>query len=413
MRFAQIPPAVLLALFLSLDLPMSAAEPVSSPSTSSTPRAENPAIGDILAAPLDQLEQAYADQTPPEAVRMLIAISRGSHLGPGEGWFGPAQSRYSWNWLAARHGVAADGAIAQADFRGPAAQFTRLDRNRDGRVDAEDLDWSDGNLWVRQAYLVNRLFRRVDAGGDGRLTREKWLKFFDQAAGNKGELHDEDLRDALLAGVSSAFQPGDAPTKDVLIRGLFSGEIGSMNEGPQINDRAPDFSLKTLDGRQTIRLHDVVGAKPVVLVFGNYTCAPFRSMFPGVEEAARRFADEAVFLAIYVREAHPTDGWRMISNERVGVQATQPKTYAERVAVAAQCAARLKPTMPLLVDEINDPTGNAYSGMPARLYVIDCAGQVAYKGGRGPFGFKTGEMEQALVMTLLDRATTGPEPRRE
>jgi hypothetical protein len=43
--------------------------------------------------------------------------------------------------------------------------------------------------------------------------------------------------------------------------------------------------------------------------------------------------------------------------------------------------------------------------MPARLYVIDPKGIVAYKSGRGPFGFKPGEMEQALVMGL---AETGP-----
>ena len=59
------------------------------------------------------------------------------------------------------------------------------------------------------------------------------------------------------------------------------------------------------------------------------------------------------------------------------------------------------------MDEIDDPVGNAYSGMPARLYVIDAGGKVAYKSGRGPFGFKPGEMEQALVMALArgDSAT--------
>ena len=44
--------------------------------------------------------------------------------------------------------------------------------------------------------------------------------------------------------------------------------------------------------------------------------------------------------------------------------------------------------------------------MPARLYVIDRNGRVAYQSGRGPFGFKTGEMEQALLMTLLDQKTS-------
>jgi len=57
------------------------------------------------------------------------------------------------------------------------------------------------------------------------------------------------------------------------------------------------------------------------------------------------------------------------------------------------------------VDEINDPVGRAYSGMPARLYVIDSQGKIAYKGGRGPFGFSVGEMENALVMALIEQAT--------
>ena len=39
--------------------------------------------------------------------------------------------------------------------------------------------------------------------------------------------------------------------------------------------------------------------------------------------------------------------------------------------------------------------------MPARLYVIDSHGKVAWKSGRGPFGFKPEEMEQALLMLQL------------
>lgn len=92
----------------------------------------------------------------------------------------------------------------------------------------------------------------------------------------------------------------------------------------------------------------------------------------------------------------------MDSNTKVGVSAPQPKTYDERVGIATRCGVLLKPSMPLLVDEITDPVGQAYSGMPSRLYVIDRSGTVAYKSGRGPFGFKVGEMEQALVMTLME-----------
>jgi hypothetical protein len=42
--------------------------------------------------------------------------------------------------------------------------------------------------------------------------------------------------------------------------------------------------------------------------------------------------------------------------------------------------------------------------MPDRLYIIDTKGRVAYKGGRGPFGYKPPEMEQALIMLLMDES---------
>ena len=51
---------------------------------------------------------------------------------------------------------------------------------------------------------------------------------------------------------------------------------------------------------------------------------------------------------------------------------------------------------------MDDKVGNLYSGMPARAYVIDTDGKVTYQGARGPFGFRPGDMEQALIMTLLD-----------
>lgn len=80
----------------------------------------------------------------------------------------------------------------------------------------------------------------------------------------------------------------------------------------------------------------------------------------------------------------------------------QPKTLTERNSVARTCCTALKVTMPMVVDDMNDRIGHAYSGMPDRLYVIDANGRVAYKGGRGPFGFRPAEMEQAIVMSLLE-----------
>ncbi|PWT88429.1 MAG: hypothetical protein C5B56_08755 [Proteobacteria bacterium] len=127
-----------------------------------------------------------------------------------------------------------------------------------------------------------------------------------------------------------------------------------------------------------------------------------------MEELKRRYGDRVEFAAVYVREAHPTDGWRMSSNDDVGIRIKQPCETGERVEVARRCKTALKISMPLLVDELDDRVGHMYSGMPDRLYLIDRQGRIAYKGGRGPFGFKPGELEQALLLLLVDQEGAAP-----
>lgn len=93
----------------------------------------------------------------------------------------------------------------------------------------------------------------------------------------------------------------------------------------------------------------------------------------------------------------------MASNDRVGVQFKQPKDLGERFAVAKQCCQVLEMNMPLVVDHLNDRVARAYSGFPDRLYLIDPDGLVAYKGGRGPFGYNPSELEQSILMLLLEK----------
>src|SRR5262245_46975234 len=131
------------------------------------------------------LEDAFEGQPLTEAAEMLVAIARGSQMGPGEGWFHPGQGRYGWDWLAARHGVKPDESLPRDKFVGPETTFARLDRNRDGELRADDFDWSDRGAYAQQSMMAGYWFRRVNKAGDGRLTREEWLKFFDEAAQGK------------------------------------------------------------------------------------------------------------------------------------------------------------------------------------------------------------------------------------
>lgn len=351
----------------------------------------------------EYLKSAYGDTEPPEGARMLMAILEGSQMGPGEGWFGPAESRYGYDRLADRLGVADPAAgIARERFPATDEAFAVLDRNGDGTIQPSDLDWSDGNPFVRVSYALNRIFRRLDARAAGGLTKDEWTAIFDEAAGTDGELSAKEFAARLLRGEAGGFTPGDKPTTESLVRGLLAGEIGSIYAGPGVGDRAPVFRLREARGEGTIAIDSLLGEKPLVLVFGNFTCGPFRSFYPAVDALHATYGDRAGFLMVYVREAHPEDGWKMESNARAGVAVPQPRSFAERVEVAGQFCTKLEPTMPVVVDDVNDSVGHAYSGMPARLYLVDRDGRVAYKSGRGPFGFIPGELEQALVMHLLE-----------
>jgi len=109
-----------------------------------------------------------------------------------------------------------------------------------------------------------------------------------------------------------------------------------------------------------------------------------------------RFGDRAEFLTIYIKEAHPEDEWQMDSNEDQGVCYRQPKTLPERAAIAKDFLERFEYSIPMVVDSMDNPAEEAYAGWPERLYVIDEAGVVAYKGRVGPRGFKPDELENWL-----------------
>ena len=354
------------------------------------------------------LQEAWPDH--PEWLDMYTAILDDEAMGPNYGWFRTAvtQTRFGWDAARKRFDRDGDGRIARKEFPGRDADFARLDRDRDGALTQADFDFSTSYSPPPPGAFF---FSRIDRDGNGKLTREELEKFFRAAdSDGAGFLSRSDLEAAFPAPARSMSR-GDRPSKAMLIRGLFRQEIGSLQPGPKLDETAPDFTLRTNDGKSEITLSKLIGSNPVVLIFGNFTCGPFRSQAGNFEKLHRRYADRANFLMVYVREAHPTDGWRMESNDKVGVATEQPGTYAERAAVAQRCGTLLGLGFPMLVDTIDDAVGARYSGMPGRFYIIDREGKIAFKNGRGPYGFKPDELEQSLVLMLQDEySESGTKP---
>jgi hypothetical protein len=387
-----------------------------SPALAADPPARPPAASSSPSTPgfsgAAILEKVWPDH--PEWLAMLADILvKGERLSGGDGWFRKAivQTRFDWKSTLKALDTNGDESISRAEFSGPNADFARLDRNRDGVLTAPDFDFTNQGPGAAGASM---LFTRADRDGNGKVTRDELEALFAATDSNGlGFLSLADFQESFdrrSPGLRGSPGAPEGPTRWTFLRTFLRKEMGPFPAGPTLNENAPDFTLKRVNSQDEVTLSKLVGPKPVVLVFGSFTCRPFRGEAGDLEKLHDRYKDRATFLMIYVREAHPSDGWRMEVNDRLGVTVRQPRTYSERDTVAQTCAKTMGLSFPTLVDKIDDSVNDCYSGLPSRLYVIDRSGRVAYKSGRGPFGFDPAELEHSLIL-LLRQDAVGPTNR--
>jgi hypothetical protein len=119
-----------------------------------------------------------------------------------------------------------------------------------------------------------------------------------------------------------------------------------------------------------------------------------------LEELHERHGDAVAFFIVYIREAHPEDGWVLADNRREEIALDDPTTLDERAEAAEACARRLQTSIPILLDDVDDAVASAYGGWPDRLYLIGRDGTVAFQGEVGPFGFKPEELAHAIEVEL-------------
>ena len=115
---------------------------------------------------------------------------------------------------------------------------------------------------------------------------------------------------------------------------------------------------------------------------------------------AAEYGAQADFLVVYIREAHAVDSeWPMREEGQPVIE--QPLDLHERRAVAASCLGTLALNpLPAVLDEMDDAVSTAWEACPDRLVLIEARGDVAFRGGPGPFGFEPDELEGALRREL-------------
>jgi thiol-disulfide isomerase/thioredoxin len=382
----------------------------------------------------------------PEWLAMFAEVLEGNPPFAGQGWYRKAVSRtrFDWKSVSGRFDRNRDGRIDRAEMNASDEAFRRLDRDRDGRLTESDFDFlGDARPEAMGVlFFATNAFNTTDRNDDARASRKEWEETIQFAYGDplvrvilskvgveirtRYELAAKAGVDFLtLADFQEAFTltmksemlstlsaprmaPVGAALRQTLLRAFLRGDLGSMNAGPALEETAPDFTLPTADGRSEVTLSKLYPTKPVVLIFGNFTCGPFRKHAGSLEMLRKRYGDRAYFLTVYVREAHTSDGWQMDENVASRVVLRQPRDFRERVEVAKTCRKTLGLQMPVVIDGMDDRVATRYSGPPSRLYLIDREGKIAYKGGRAPFGFKPAELEQSLLLLL--EADSRPKP---
>ncbi len=119
-----------------------------------------------------------------------------------------------------------------------------------------------------------------------------------------------------------------------------------------------------------------------------------------LEELHDRYRERVAFLIVYIKEAHPEDGWVLADNRREGVAVLDATTLGERAEAAQACAARQRTRIPMALDTLDNEVASRYGGWPDRLYLVGRDGRIAYQGGEGPFGFLPEELEAAIEREL-------------
>jgi hypothetical protein len=129
-----------------------------------------------------------------------------------------------------------------------------------------------------------------------------------------------------------------------------------------------------------------------------------------IQKLFEQYHEDVQFLNIYIREAHPIDGWwlgRRLTRgimkkfeSRASMEHYDPQTIEERRAVAGECETVLQYGVRTYVDEMDDAVNMAYAAWPTRLYLIGLDGKVEYAGGLGPYNFKPAKLNAAIEKYL-------------
>ena len=202
-----------------------------------------------------------------------------------------------------------------------------------------------------------------------------------------------EARPLLLRAVQ--VRPASLAARDALANGFRE----PAKTDPGIAAGSPAPSVGTLDLSKL--------SKPMVLVFGSYTCPKLRGSAADLKRIAEEYRDRVDFRLVYIREAHAQGGaesdWQSTINIREGISLGPARTLPEKQDHAALCLRKLNLPFPAVVDGMDGAAETAYQAWPSRVYLIGRDRKVAFNSRLGELDFRPAELVGAIREILAGK----------
>jgi len=182
-------------------------------------------------------------------------------------------------------------------------------------------------------------------------------------------------------------------------------KIGDVAPNCFVEPLHEEYEIENIKMRRNPKLQKITpkrileystGDKPLVLNFGSYSWGPFTILqSTAFESLYNSYNDRVDFLTIYIKEAHPTDGWKLFKY----VDIKNHKNMIDRQLAAYKYINYTKTECNVVCDQMySNPINkqyncqDSYSAWPARLYII-LNKKIVYKQPAGAYNYKPNDVK--------------------
>ena len=208
--------------------------------------------------------------------------------------------------------------------------------------------------------------------------------------------HSEEIH-ASMAELERLTGHAEAALRERKLGGaVVSASPSLASDGPPVGSAAPEFALPQLGSHTVVSLKELRSPKPVLLIFGSYTCPQLRAASSVLNSLYPRFGKQVTFVLVYIKEAHGTGNWQSTINTREGIDLPLATTRAEKEAAAALCVRKLHIPYQAVVDTFDGQTEKVYAAWPSRVYLVDRNGIIRFQTRLSELEFNSDALAEAL-----------------